>query len=82
MLRGSEVAAPFVHISRTRSDGQVRTWRTVGRIPRRPDRQAQAAFFDLVTDQYEFGFWWEGGYPAPSAPPRSRARTCRIVLRF
>ena len=35
------------------------------------DREAQAAFFDLVTDQYESGFWWEGGLitgalPAPA----------------
>ena len=53
------------------------------------DREAQAAFSDLVTDQYEFGFWWEGGpiteaLPAPLSLTRAHRRTVRgfhIVMR-
>jgi len=53
------------------------------------DREAQAAFFDLVTDQYESGFWWEGGLitgalPAPFSLTRAHRRTVRgshIVMR-
>ena len=53
------------------------------------DRQAQVAFFDLLVDQYENGFWWEDGLitgplPAPFSLTLQRNRKARaphVVMR-